>query len=98
MTIYTCEINDVRKNDFSFAVALLDVPPLPYPAGPIADFVYQPLRAVAAASDAGGEWSFCNLNQQEKDCIGDALVEYRAEVDKWYWCNLFDHEREAHNG
>lgn len=45
--------------------------------------------AVAAVNDDRDEWGYIGLTIDEKNCIGDALMDFEAPAGQWLWCQLY---------
>ena len=84
--VFECDISSVREHENFFAVCLLEAPEFPGEA-PVMHGVKK--LAVIAATDEGGEWSWCTLSKDEKDCIGEALLKDGVGVGEWRWCGLY---------
>jgi len=82
------EINKEQTTPESFMVAL--IPALPIPD----EFEISEGNtecAVIAANDCGNEiYAYVHLHSAEKQFIGDALSNACAELNTWYWCELYD--------
>lgn len=89
MSKYRCKITKTREVNHAFAVMVIAVPSLPDDK-PCKDIVRIPLLAVIAANDDGGKWGFVNLNQDEKHCIGDMLLDLEIPVGEWVYCELYE--------
>lgn len=93
----TCEIFETLTDycgppsakEKRFAVMLHPAPLFPDSQPPKTGV--EPL-AVFAANDDNGGWGWVNLNQEEKDCIGQGLLDSDAEIGKWYWCVLWEQQ------
>ena len=91
--MYICEINEKSIDEHSFAVMIVPVPSFPDDKK-IDEIVRIPLVAVIGAKfNSGYGWSFVELSIDEKHCIGDELFKKHVEIEKWYWCNLYEHLR-----
>jgi len=88
MNKFRCEIHESRQDESSFIVALLSVPNFPDDK-PCKEIVRMPLQAVIAANDDSGEWGFCILDADEKNCIGSKLNELGVKECEWKYCNLY---------
>ena len=76
-------------NGHEFAVKFLDTGGFP-DDGPVDDIVRKPHLAIIAANNIiDGKWSFANLSAEEKHCIGDKMLDFKCEINIWYWCELF---------
>ena len=78
-------ISTSRHDDGMFAVRLHPAPSFPddQPTKPID---VQPFVLIAA-NDDGGAWGWVNLNQEEKELIGQQLLDDHRP-GHWYWCKL----------
>lgn len=45
--------------------------------------------AVHAAHDDTGAWGWVSLSSEEKEMIGQKLLDHCSEVGRWYWCILY---------
>lgn len=79
-------ISSTRTNPKAFAVMLREAPAFPDQKG-VKPIDVQPL-VVVAANDDGGSWGWVNLDKNEKEVVGDALLNFGAGLDAWYWCDL----------
>ena len=86
---YEAHIYDFKDCDESFLVCLLETPKFPNDYKMHDGFHH---LAVIAAYDNGGKLKWTALNVDEKNCIGDAMLESYCNVGEWYWCNLFEKE------
>jgi hypothetical protein len=92
-----CTIHDERPNynGNTFAVMLLPIPNMP--GGATLNGAAH-MQAVIGCSDKSerddGSFGWVTLDHDERMAIGDALNEHRAEVHRWYWCELW-HQDEA---
>ena len=79
------EISEERKEN-AFAVCFICAPEFPdrKPYKPGVNRL-----VVVAANDDGGKWGFIILTKEEKELIGDQLLEMEAPVDTWFWCQDF---------
>lgn len=69
---------------------LLTVPSLP--DGMVAASEEMVMQTVIGCTDHEQEAGTCawvTLSPEEKDVIGDALHTHGAEVNRWYWCQLW---------
>ena len=84
-----CTISKERNHENAFAVCILPTPEFPMDK-PSKCYVQK--LAVIAANDDKGAWGFVTLKEDEKDCIGFAMMQFRAETGRWYWCELYKDE------
>ena len=79
-----------KKTSHAFMVAL--IPALPIPKGLKALGTITDCAIIAANDENGNEiYSYVHLESDEKQFIGDALVNACAPMNEWFWCELFGH-------
>lgn len=83
------EISKSKKDDHSFLVALIPVPPLPVE---IKKASYYTECAVVAVNDVNKNkiFSAVHLEGEEKDIIGHALADKCIKMNEWVWCSLYN--------
>ncbi len=83
-----CEIKkiNVRLNG-SIAVMLVAVPDFP-DKSKRTDVIVQPYTVIAAG-DSTGSWGWIHLELEEKECIGNKMLNEMCTIGTWYSCRLF---------
>ena len=89
MSTYRCKITNGKNTKDAFLVALIEVPKFPDEKA-LSGIVREPLSAVIAATDDDDARTFLALDNDEKHCIGDALVEHGAGFGIWKYCEIFE--------
>lgn len=84
-----CVISEERNHEKAFAVCLLLAPEFPTDA-PLKKYT-QTLIIIAANNDKGA-WEFVTITKPQKDCIGFEMMQFGADIGKWYWCELHEYE------
>ena len=86
---YEADIYDYKNCDDSFLVCLIETPK--FPDGYEMHDGFHNL-AVAAAYIDDGKLKWTTLNEDEKNCVGDAMIDSNCDFGTWYWCDLFEKE------
>ena len=89
------ELSKVRKED-EFAVCLTKAPKLPGKSAVFVENKFDCNLSVVACNDDNdcGGWGWCNLDSDEKEAIGQKLLDIDADLNVWYFCLMF---KEADN-
>lgn len=91
MKTYTATISQDKLDEHSFLVALIPALSIPTDFLETDEVLISDCAVIAAnhALDGKNKWAYVHLESAEKEVIGNALSEACAQLNQWYWCNLY---------
>jgi len=85
------ELSHIRQDD-EFAVCLTKAPDLPGKASSVVQKKFGVNIGVVGCTDWLNKeegWSWCSFESDEKEAIGQKLLDIDARLDEWYFCLMY---------